>query len=33
VIEVEILGGRKWHELLSADGVRVEIMRLSRGLP
>ena len=30
VIEVEILGGRKWREVLSPDGVRVEVTRLSR---
>ena len=30
VIELEILGGRKWHEVLSPDGVRVEVTRLSR---
>jgi hypothetical protein len=33
VIEVEILGGRKWREVLSPDGVRVEVTRLSRALP
>jgi hypothetical protein len=33
VIEVEILGGRKWREVVSADGVRVEVTRLSRAVP
>jgi hypothetical protein len=30
VIEAEILRGRKWSEVLSADGVRNEVAQLSR---
>jgi hypothetical protein len=30
VIDVEILGGRKWREISSADGVRTEVAWLSR---
>jgi hypothetical protein len=29
-IEMEIFGGRKWREVISADGVRTEVARLSR---
>jgi hypothetical protein len=30
VIEVEVLGGRKWREIESDDGVRTQVARLSR---
>ena len=30
VIEIEIVGRRKWREIVSADGVRTEVARLSR---
>jgi hypothetical protein len=30
VIDVEILGGRKWSEIVSADGVRSQVTWLSR---
>jgi hypothetical protein len=30
VIEIEIVGRRKWREIVSADGVRTEAALLSR---
>jgi hypothetical protein len=30
VIEIEILGDRKWRQILSADGVRTDVAPLSR---
>jgi hypothetical protein len=30
VIELEILGGREWRQILSANGVGTEVAQLSR---